>query len=343
MHKAICLLLCVIPIWAQTTSNPDLSVIGQLQVTATDTGVSLNGADLELAITGHLNPYARAEVYLHKHDVESALELEEAVLTIERGLPLGLAARVGRLRPDFGKINREHAHQWPFINAPHAISSFAGPEMWSGTGAELSVLFPVPWYAVISLGTFTNGMSAEAHMHETEHDHSTEESEEHPSFSVRLGHFFELGSVTHLALGSSYYTVPETEAALFAIDSKMKWKPDTYRGFTLQSEFIMNTHNEAVHEAHEEEAHMEVPEFGLYAYADYQFNRKWNIGLMLDGVKHHEEDTEYTPSVFLGFSPVEESSVLRVVFKNNVHEGNSELLMLTQLIWSLGPHKPHTF
>lgn len=342
MLKTLSLFLILTSIvFAQTTSNPNFSIIGQTQLVTDENATTVNGADIELAVSGYINPFARAEVYLHKHDVESAFELEEAVLTIERGLPYGLAARVGRLRPDFGKMNREHAHQWPFITAPTAVSGFAGAELWSGTGAELSVLMPLPWYAQLSLGAFSNGMSAEAHDHEEMH--TPEESEDHQSYSGRLGNFMELGSVTHLELGSSYFATPGTEAALFAVDSKLKWQPDTYRGFILQSELIMNLAEDAFHEDSGEEVYVEAPEMGFYAYADYQFSRKWNVGAMLDGIKHHEEAWEYSPAVFFGFSPVEESMVLRIVLRNEAHEESSTPLLLTQLIWSLGPHKPHKF
>ena len=338
------MLILVLPLLAQTTSNPDFSIIGQLMVESTEDETTVNGSDIELAVSGYVNPYARAEVYLHKHDTESAFELEEAVLTIERGLPFGLAARLGRLRPDFGKLNREHAHQWPFIKAPEGIASFAGGELWSGTGAELSVLMPLPWYSQLSAGAFSNGMSTEAHDHDATHDVTVEEAGAYKSFSTRFGHFFELTPLMHLELGTSCFFTPETEATLVAIDTKVKWKPDTYRGLLLQSELILNLHEDSDSEAdEEEEAHVEAPEMGLYAYADYQFNRKWNIGIMLDGVKHHDEDLELTPAVFFGFSPVEESVVLRVLMKNEKHEYLSEPLVATQLIWSLGPHKPHKF
>jgi hypothetical protein len=330
------LLLLTSMIFAQTTSNPDFTIIGQLLLQSNETATTVTGADIELAVTGYVNPYARAEVYLHKHDVESALELEEAVLTMERGLPLGLAARLGRLRPDFGKLNREHAHQWPFITAPDAATSFTGPELWSGTGAEFSVLMPLPWYAQLSVGAFANGMSAEAHVHDDAH--AEEEAVAYQSYSGRLGNFIELGSFTHLELGTSYFATPETEATIIAIDSKLKWRPDTYRGFTLQGEFI-----KSLHEDQQEDELVETAEMSFYTYANYQFDRKWNVGAMLDGVKHHGEDMQYTPSLFFGLSPVEESMVFRIVLKNEAHEGSQEPLLLTQLIWSLGPHKPHKF
>ncbi|MBC8192894.1 MAG: hypothetical protein ISR87_07410 [Candidatus Marinimicrobia bacterium] len=344
MRKTMCLFICITSIWAQTTSNPDFSVIGQLSIQRSDSSVALNGADLELAITGYLNPYARAEVYLHKHNVSAALEVEEAVLTIERGLPFGTAARIGHLRPSLGLINREHEHLWPFIVAPKSAVEIAGEEMWSGTGAEFSWLLPLPWAVDVSLGAFSGGLSAEEHGHEeSAEDHSESGSGEPPVCVGRLGNFFELGQVTHLGIGSSFYLDPDENRKILNLDSKLRWRPDSYRGLTIQGEVFFNLADADSANVLIEEGHSEALEYSTYAFANYKFNRKWNIGLMLDGLKHEGEEIAWSPGVFFGFSPVEESTVLRVVLQNNTHDDKSDLLTLIQLIWSLGPHKPHSF
>ena len=341
MRKTLCLLFCITSIWAQTTSNPEFSVIGQLRILNNDSGTSLNGADLELAVTGYLNPYAKAEVYLHKHDLTSAFEVEEAVLTIERGLPLGTAARIGHMRPSLGLMNREHAHLWPFIEAPGAAMEISGEEMWSSSGADFSWLLPLPWPVDVSLGAFSEGLEPHGHSHEeASHDHSEPGAVESLVYVGRLGHFFSLGDATNLGIGSSYYLDNEEGRGLLNLDTKLKWKPDSYRSMTLQAEvFIDLGSSEEMHE----EDHLEEVEYSTYAFANVQFNRQWNLGAMLDGVKHAEEEIHWSPAFFLGFSPVEESTVMRFVVKNKVHEEESDLNTLIQLIWSLGPHKPHSF
>ena len=121
-------LLFTIFLFGQITNNPDFSVIGDLIIDQSEDEIGLSSAGIEMAIQGYVNPFARVDVYLHKHNDESALELEESVITIERGLPLGLGLRAGKFRPDIGKINKDHAHLFPFIQAPKSMASILGEE-----------------------------------------------------------------------------------------------------------------------------------------------------------------------------------------------------------------------
>ena len=118
-------------LFGQTTINPDFSVIGDLIIDQSEDEIGFSSAGIEMVIQGYVNPFARADVYIHKHNDESALELEEAVITIERGLPLGLGLRAGKFRPDIGKINKDHAHLFPFIQAPKSMANILGEEFWS--------------------------------------------------------------------------------------------------------------------------------------------------------------------------------------------------------------------
>ena len=102
-------------IFGQTTANPQFSVIGDLVIDHLNKNTSLLSSGIEMAIQGYVNPFARADIYLHKHNDTSPIELEEAVMTIEKGLPFGLGIRAGKFRPDLGKINQIHAHLFPYI------------------------------------------------------------------------------------------------------------------------------------------------------------------------------------------------------------------------------------
>jgi hypothetical protein len=131
-------------LFSQTTANPQFSVIGDLVMDQINDSPKLSSSGVEIAIQGNVNPFARADVYLHKHNDESPIELEEAVLTIERGLPLGLGLRLGKFRPDLGRINKVHAHLFPFIEAPTGMKKVLGEEFWAPTGVEANILLPLP-------------------------------------------------------------------------------------------------------------------------------------------------------------------------------------------------------
>ena len=88
------------PIAAQTRTNPEVSVIGDIRAyTHSDTSRAeeherLNLADpqVELFISGYLNPYAQAAATIAWHEGGSG-EIEEAYGTILRGLARTIAAR----------------------------------------------------------------------------------------------------------------------------------------------------------------------------------------------------------------------------------------------------------
>ena len=108
------------------------------------------------------------------------IELEEAVMTIEKGLPFGLGIRAGKFRPDLGKINQIHAHLFPYIEAPSGMTKILGEEFWSATGVETNVFLPLPWYSNFSLSYFDSGIGSHDHSnHEKDEDHDKEKNEDH--------------------------------------------------------------------------------------------------------------------------------------------------------------------
>lgn len=117
---------------AQTSINPDISVIPRFLLETNDAEEDEHGdhrwsrpdlsfEELEVAVSSYLNPYAKADITLTLPgpDLEEAkLGLEEAYVTVVRGLPLDLNLRAGKYRAEFGKINRVHPHAWSFVTQP---------------------------------------------------------------------------------------------------------------------------------------------------------------------------------------------------------------------------------
>ncbi|MBC8214510.1 MAG: hypothetical protein ISR90_00330 [Candidatus Marinimicrobia bacterium] len=322
--------------FSQTTVNPDISAIGDLIIDQ-DGGISSSG--VELAIQGYVNPFARADVFLHKHADHEAIHLEEAVISLERGLPFNLGMRFGKFRPDIGKINKEHAHTLFFIEAPKSMQDMLGDEMWGTLGVESNWLLPLSWYSKLSAGYFTKAMGT-AHSHDEEEDPDEHSEETATAISARLSHFFDLNDVTHLEIGSGYYRdIENSESHLhhvFEMDFKFKWRPDTYRSITWQGEIfrkspIDNPDNKS--------------KLAGYSWMNYQFNKRWNIGVITDCIYFFniEEEKHQSVGAFFGFSPAEESSVFRLTVSQENHGGETNLNILGQIIWALGPHKPHQF
>ena len=81
----------------------------------------------------------------------------------------------------------------------------------------------------------------------------------------------------------------------------------------------------------------------------FEFNKSYNIGVIGEVWVHQEED-EISPALFIGYSPVEESAVFRLKIGQVNHfylpgedKIKQDLIVTAQLIWSLGPHKPHRY
>ncbi len=339
MKKPILLTLLFTVAFSQTTVNPDISVIGDL---ITDQEGNISSSGVEVAVQGYVNPFARADVFLHKHADHNAIHLEEAVISFERGLPFNMGLRTGKFRPDIGKINKEHAHTLFFIDAPTSMKNLLGDEMWGTFGVEPNWLLPLPWYAKLSVGYFTKAMGescdhGEEEVEELTHNGDTEKT---TAMSARLSHFVDLNDVTHLEIGSGYYRDIENHELphlhqVFELDFKFKWRPNTYRSFTWQGEVFRKSPIENPENKYK---------IAGYTWMNYQFNKQWNVGVVADFSSDIDEDSFKSYGAFAGFSPAEESSVFRLVVSQEQHgDEETHFGVKGQIIWALGPHKPHQF
>ena len=347
---------------SQTTVNPDISFLGDLLIKGDKDSFSLITSGVEITAQGYVNPFARADLFLHLHDGEGIIEIEEAFITVERGLPLNLGLRAGKFRPEFGKINREHTHTYHYILASRPVQSLLGEEMWSSAGVELSTLVPLPWYSKFSFSTMQNGMGVHGH-----EDHSHDMREEKKEWygdkrliekqdsdskdtgvvAFRFSNFLELNQITHFETGLNHYrSLHDDEETISGVDLKFKWRPDKFRSFTIQGEVMQNTGEEEHEEDkyHKEDHSDEGGTIIAYGWLNMQINKIWNIGLIMDYSSEMHEAQYKSFGVFGGFSPVEESSVFRVRFHQEYHGDEAPIFsVVAQLIWSLGPHKPHRF
>jgi hypothetical protein len=122
--------------------------------------------EIELALFGQVDPYARATVILEAaeefEDGERALEfgLAEAYLELT-SLPWGLGGKGGRERLRFGLLNELHLHDRQQPDSPAVLTRFFGEEGLTEDGLEVSWVAPLPVYLQAILGVF-NGDNEEA-------------------------------------------------------------------------------------------------------------------------------------------------------------------------------------
>jgi len=343
----------------QAMVNPDISAIADMRyVYRDDVAAALAGQnngsfefeELELAFVGYLNPYMRADFYLGIHGVTGPFELEEGYASVVRGLPVQL--KFGKYLLDFGKLNTQHPHQWGWLERPLMYRAAFGEEGASVIGFGASRLQALGENAVtLSLSAFRSDFF-EVHHHEEE----TEEEHTHGGEGVtdiggsgRLSLFRSLTENTHIEIGGSglaarYDYEHGLDTWLVGGDFKLRWRPDTYRSFNLIAEALYSD-REVKHE--EDDPVENVTAWGAFSSAELRFRKKYDVGAYADWTQDaYVQDAETTAlGGYIGFMPVEETARFSLVYRHeesDLYAGASDSVTF-QVLWSLGPHKPHPF
>ena len=361
--RKVCMLICaflifpIVNISAQTTINPDISAIGQILMYSHNDRervneyrkFNLSNPSMEISINGYLNPFVRADAIIAWEGEENA-SMEEFYATVLRGLPLGMNLRAGKHRLEFGRLNPLHPHTYSFIDLPLVHEAFFGEEGLNDMNLRASFLLPTGSAYTELMGAITKGEALLAE------DALQDNDTTHIGLGVfsRLTTSFAVSENSELSLGTSVfngvYTLEPSQLRTTLIGADVKYKNVRSRYSTLLFE------GEVIHRSQEQETGKNINSIGEYAYLDYKFNKIYNIGGMFDNVseKSVEYDTFGTPTettirtwrgtLFVGFAPIEETSLVRLVGHWTKPEDTSGIWELKlQFVFSLGPHKPHNF
>ena len=380
LAMAVCILAAT-GVAAQTI-NPDISVITDVRAFTTNDAadpkegkLQLDLQHLEAAIQGYLNPYVRADVYVGYH--AGSFELEEAWATVLRGLPGGLQLRAGKYRVDFGKLNLLHPHAYSFLDAPLLHRAYLGEEGLADVGVNLNWQIPVGSAALTLSGNVLKGDFAKF----DEHDHAGhalmardtfrarafQEAEPEAvqtdlGYSQRLSLFLPTGVYAGVEVGANALqgkldTLTGREMTLFGVDAKYRWAPNKYRSLTVQGEWIRSRRDllhhhpaEAWRRLAEGEEHDEIERLtaaGFFAFFDYRFAQRFNLGAIVERFDDPEEAdvTGKRAGVFAGVQVMEETTMLRLLLRRTDGTGMHAPVRegILQLVFSLGPHKAHWF
>ncbi|MCH8503898.1 MAG: zinc-regulated TonB-dependent outer membrane receptor [Ectothiorhodospiraceae bacterium] len=96
------------------------------------------------------------------------VELEEAYITT-RSLPAGLQIKAGKFLSDIGYINKQHPHDWQFVDRPLVSEYLFGDHGLQDVGVQLSWLAPLPFYSRFGIevlqgrGGIANYVGSEEH------------------------------------------------------------------------------------------------------------------------------------------------------------------------------------
>jgi hypothetical protein len=356
---------------AQTTLSPDISLIGDFRAYShNDNGrpeerekLNLSDPAMEMMVSGYLNPFSRADAVIAWED-ENA-EIEELYGTVLRGLPLGMNLRVGKYLLEFGRLNSVHEHAWSFLKRPLPHEAFFGDHGLNDMAVRASFLLPTgEAYTELMLGVL-KGNALAGHHHEDE-EHTEESGRRNPGFFGRLATSFATSDNAELALGGTVVNTvhevipPEADgteiagepdqlrAWLAGLDFKYKYKPSRYTVLQIEAEGIMRSD--------EQQDGDHLSSHGGYGYIDYRFKQRYNVGGIFEYVRVKEyalaEDETAKPiasdtwrtGLFVGFAPVEETSLVRLAGHwTEPDEGDGFWELNLQFLFSLGPHQPHNF
>ncbi len=300
------------PTWRENLQNP---AIGVVFLATGNTSLSheneVNGFDLseaELSFQSVVDPLAKVDLFI-AFPADESPEVEEAYATT-LSLPGPLQLRGGRFKTRFGKWNTLHNHAFFTVDRPDALELLLGEESLTYDGISFSVLIPNPWdvylESVTEIGTAREGVSfnsSERNLTYQQHLSALFDLTANATLEVGLsGATGRTGPSEQLAediaaagLGPALDPLDELDSMLLGADITYKWKPlqrNAYRSFLWQTE-VLSSHQDrqelTVRDTLETES---VSSLGGYSYAEYQFTRRWRLGVRFDWSEFPDDDED---------------------------------------------------
>ena len=325
------------------TLNPDISAIGDFRSSYTSLekrSLELYLNELEIQLASIVDPYARAEFVMSfgkdlrtgDHDIE----LEVATLT-SLSLPNNLQITLGKFKPQFGKVNILHPHYFSYIDFPRMVTNFFESEGMFMEGISASWLVPNPYDFYQELIVEVGRASSEANAA------VVPGGDNRLLYIGRLKSFFDLTENATLELGFSGLTGPNRfnfSTNIAGIDLTYKWKPlqfNTYKSFTWQSEVLLSGFKLTDSDV--------IRSYGGYSYTEYQFEKRWFMGLRYDhsGFPDIEKLNEQSGTLLFRFQPTE-FQILALQYQyvvRNYDENFSHIAL--RFIFGIGKHGAHTY
>lgn len=317
--------------------NPDISVVGvAVGKASTDrrdpdrNAIRLEGS--ELVLTKNVSPYARANLTLGYHGEEG--HVEEGYADFSHVLPGRWEARVGRFLMPIGTLNQIHSHDWPMAARPLPLEFFLGGEH-GATDEGLSLSTPLDlrsktyarWQAEALRGgstiLFNDGQTR--------------------VLGGRLSGNTPLNDRDDLNWGMNWHRgawnrAGDLDSTVYGGDLMWRRRLSQFDRLTFWGEWLWNT-REAL-------GRSPLTAKGYYLTGMYKFrkDRDWHIGVEYDCTER-PGDARFNAvarSAFAGYW-FTENDRLQLQFRQvrDPFRGASYNEVLLQVIWGMGPHKPH--
>jgi hypothetical protein len=333
--------------------NPDISVIGDFIGGAGHNPLNPTPAfqmhESEVGLQAIVDPYARADFFISFS--ETGVNLEEGYITFT-ALPKGFVARGGKMRAAFGKVNTLHNHVLPWVDRPLVTQNLVGGEDGiDDAGLSVEHIIPAPrnWFLDFT-GQAFRGDSADVYTSSNKNDvsvvgHLRGYRDLTDNSNLDLGVSYSRG---HNLFGSDFIT------SLYGVDATYHWKPlqrSIYKSFIARSEFIWRRQDQPsvaacpVVACPLDFAPGAQHAFGFYASGDYQFARRWFLGVRGDRSDRafNAQFNDKGGSVVLTYWPSEFAQIrgqYRFTRYADKFDANEAFI---QLQFALGAHGAHPF
>jgi hypothetical protein len=337
--------------------NPDVSVIGDFVYHGTDQkGTEFRNQfqmrQTELAFSASIDPYARGDFFFHveQEDGDWHIGLCEGYVTL-LSLPIdGLQAKAGKFKVDFGKANKLHLHNLPWVDYPSMVTHYFGGEGMSEPGVSASYLIPNPWDKFIELtAQVVNNRNGTSFAGTSGKD------------LVYVGHiknFFDINEESTVELGSSIATGSNNEGhgrygknmtTLEGIDLTYKWRPlqkGLYRSLKFQNELLFSQRDRPyLDDGTDITDSKRIDSWGEYSSLEYQFAKQWTTFGRYDFAEFPGDSKQRDNAYSLGLTFAQsEYCFWRLQFKHtnrNYSKDSNEIWL--QCDFGLGPHRAHQY
>ncbi|MCA9406663.1 MAG: OmpH family outer membrane protein [Candidatus Omnitrophica bacterium] len=323
-----------------STLNPEVSIIGDVVYKTTDEDEGegdndFNAREMELAFSANVDTYARGDVVvaIENEDGNTEVALEEGYLTLLETPLDGLQAKVGKFRPFFGKANRMHLHQLPWVDYPLAVQNFLGEEGVSEAGVSLSYLIPNPAdiFSELTFEAINNGSTVLGGGEENE--------------TVYLGHlknFFEVTPDTSLELGISHAFGKNdvgdgADTFLTGVDVTLNTRLFDNRRTTSHTEVLLNKREQVTEN--------DVDSWGMFTSLEQQLTDRWWAFGRYDFSQMPTASEVDTHAYSVGLTFAQSEYVFwRAMYTHTDNETSEDVnTVWLQMDFSIGPHKPHAY
>ncbi len=195
--------------------------------------------------------------------------------------PLGLQAKLGRFRTEFGRLNRLHTHDLPQSTRPLALKTFLGSEGYIADGASTRLLLPSvldresAWELTAQLVQGGSVNVAEARNDPNVLANLRWSRAFGDAHLADLAGIFDRGTTDEASDGHAY---------TYSLDWMYKWKPPRYgewRSALLGGQLFYSDRDVTVPGPGGPVDRSRSP-FGYFVFAQYQLDPRWYGGVRWD-------------------------------------------------------------